>query len=237
MRKIAVIGDFDSGFKPHTTIGAALSHSNTMLCLNSYRENWIDTVSCEDLRESDLSAYDGFWIAPGSPYKSMTGALRVIEYARSKDTPLLGTCGGFQHVVLEYARNVMGFSDAQHAEYDPDASTLFISELTCSLAGQTMLVDVCPETAAHRAYNKTTASEEYYCNFGLNLDYLDDLKTAGMTVSGVDSDKQPRILELSNYRFFVATLFVPQTLSTPTSPHPIVSAFMSHIHDKSETPP
>lgn len=73
---------------------------------------------------------------------SLGGALTAIEHARVHDVALLGTCGGFQHVVLEFARNVVGLEDAQHAEYDPYASTLFITPLSCSLAGQIMTVHV-----------------------------------------------------------------------------------------------
>lgn len=58
------------------------------------------------------------------------------------DVPLLGTCGGFQHVVIEYARNVLGIADAQHAEHDPYASTLLVTPLSCSLAGQALTVEV-----------------------------------------------------------------------------------------------
>ena len=67
------------------------------------------------------------WIAPASPYRSMRGALEAITFARSHDLPLLGTCGGFQHVVIEFARNVAGIPDAAHAEYDPTTSRLLIN--------------------------------------------------------------------------------------------------------------
>ncbi len=58
-------------------------------------------------------------MAPGSPYKNMDNTLWTIRYAREHDIPLLGTCGGFQHVIIEIARNVLGIEDAEHAEYDP----------------------------------------------------------------------------------------------------------------------
>ncbi len=83
---------------------------------------------------------DVLWCAPGSPYRSLAGALAALRFGRENGIPTLGTCGGCQHIILEFARNVLGFDDAQHAEYDPYASRLFVSELTCSLAGQTMPV-------------------------------------------------------------------------------------------------
>lgn len=94
----------------------------------------------------------------------MNGALKVIQHAREHDVPLLGTCGGYQHVVLEYARNVLGFADAIHAEYDPYASDLFITALSCSLVGQTMTVMLRDNTVAASLYPQSTTSEKYYCN-------------------------------------------------------------------------
>src|SRR5208282_6192757 len=99
--------------------------------------------------------------SPGSPYKSLDGALAGIRYARENKVPFIGTCGGFQHLVIEYARNVMGFKDAAHAESDPYASCLFITPLSCSLVGKTMEVRVKPGTQAADIYRDTWASERY----------------------------------------------------------------------------
>ncbi len=77
-------------------------------------------------------------------------------------------------------------------------------------------------TTAARLYQRTTTTEKYYCNFGLNLDHLPALTAAGLVVSGTDQDGEPRIVELPELRYFLATLFVPQTSSTPETPHPLV---------------
>ena len=74
----------------------------------------------------------------------MERTLAAIRYAREQGVPCFGTCGGFQHMLIEYARNVLGFQDAQHAEYDPYASNLFITQLACSLAGRTMQLRFTP---------------------------------------------------------------------------------------------
>jgi len=94
----------------------------------------------EDTRR--LAEFSGFWIASGSPYKSTSGALSVIRMARDHGIPLLGTCGGFQNLILEYARNVLGFADAEHEETEPEASQLFISGLSCSLVGRTLRIQL-----------------------------------------------------------------------------------------------
>lgn len=78
----------------------------------------------------------------------MEGARNVIQRAREVQRPVLATCGGFQHVVIEYACNVLGITDARHFEYDPDASNPCISPLACSLAGKKLLIDILPNTPA-----------------------------------------------------------------------------------------
>jgi CTP synthase (UTP-ammonia lyase) len=179
-----------------------------------------------EANEEVVGGFAGLVIAPGSPYASMEGALAAIRLARTKDIPLLATCGGFQHVVLEFARSVLDITDAQHAEYDPYASTLFITPLSCSLAGQRMAVQFLLGTKAATAYSSTSAIERYYCNFGLNPAYRDELSAAGLVVTGVDQDDEVRIIELPTRRFFLATLFVPQTSSRADLPHPLLTALV-----------
>ena len=140
---IAVVGDYQARHETHPATSASIHHAADAQEWTA-DVTWIPTPELEGVTAADLSDYDGVWIAPMSPYRSLRGVLDAIEVARVGDIPLLGTCAGFQHIVLEFARNVLGFVDAQSAEYDPSASRLFISALTCSLAGQTMTVVFAP---------------------------------------------------------------------------------------------
>lgn len=227
MISIGVIGEHDPAKETHVATEDALGHSALALGLG-VEPTWVSTEDITDPAD-DLAGFDGLLVAPGSPYRSLDGALRAIEHARVNDVPLLGTCGGFQHVVIEIARNVIGIQDAEHAEYDPYASTLFVTPLSCSLAGQTMAVDVSPGTRAAAAYGAASAAERYYCDFGLDPARVDELVAAGVRVSGTDGDGEVRIVELPDRRFFLATLFVPQASSTLVRPHPLVSAFLSAV--------
>jgi CTP synthase (UTP-ammonia lyase) len=220
-----VVGDFDPEFPPHLATSSALEHSAAALGV-SVDIRWHATDSLVDADLGQVLGDDALWCAPGSPYKSLDGALRAVRFAREGDVPLLGTCGGFQHVVLEYARNVLGFADAQHAEYDPYASELFITELSCSLAGQEMTVELSGGSRAAQLYGRTQTRERYYCNFGLNPEHRRLLHDGGLRVVGVDGDGEARVLELPDRRFFIATLFVPQLSSSPESPHPLVTAYL-----------
>jgi CTP synthase (UTP-ammonia lyase) len=223
--RITVVGDFQPDRETHRATTAACEHTAAAMA-HPVVVTWVGTRELVAGAVARLADADGVWIAPGSPYESMDGALGAIRFARTAGCPLLGTCAGFQHVILEYARNVLGITAAQHAEYDPDASTLFITALTCSLIGQTMSLDLLAGTTARHAYGADSTTERYYCNFGLNKTHLAELQAGGLVVSGVDQDGEVRVIELRDHPFYVATLFVPQVASTTARPHPLVQAFM-----------
>lgn len=223
--KIGVIGDYNASNPTHTATTDALRHAAASLNLGVDVE-WLPTDSVGDSPQSRLADFAGLFISPGSPYKSMDGALYAIRLAREGNVPMLGTCGGLQHMVIEFARNVLGFKDAAHAEYDPSASTLFITPLSCSLVGKEMSVQIVAGSRAAAAYGTNEADEGYYCNFGLNPDYQDRLNQSGFRIVGTDATGEARILEIPAHQFFIGTLFVPQVRSRPEEPHPLVLAFV-----------
>jgi CTP synthase (UTP-ammonia lyase) len=226
MRKsIALLGEYTPTFPPHVSTDAAIEHTRNFLGIDIAAE-WVST---EDIDHNLFDRYSGIWAAPGSPYKSMEKTLWAIRYARENKVPCFGTCGGFQHIVIEYARNVLGFRDAQHAEYDPYASGLFISRLACSLAGRRMQLDFAPGSQTAEIYGSLSAEEQYYCNFGVHPDYIHLLKQGPLTISGSDAEGEVRVIEHPGHPFFIGTLFVPQARSTPEQPHPLVMAFLSSV--------
>lgn len=222
--RVAVIGDFDPTFAPHRATDDALGHAAERLGVQ-VDVRWLPTADLED-DLGDVRAADALWCAPGSPYRSLHGALAALRFGRERAVPTLGTCGGCQHMIIEYARNVLGFEDAQHAEYDPYASQLFVSQLACSLAGQTMPVRLAPGSRVADLYGTVEVEEEYYCNFALNPEYRRVLDEGGLRVTGSDQDGEARVLELPAHPFYLATLFVPQTRSTRERPHPLVTGFL-----------
>jgi len=222
---IAIVGDHDPSSVTHRATDASLDHAAAALGVALVRR-WVPTPDLAANTRGALTGDSAVWIAPGSPYSSMDGALAAIRLAREERVPLIGTCGGFQHVVIEYARNVLGFRDAQHAEYDPYASTLFVTPLSCSLAGQTMRVRIEPGSLAAEAYGATDVEERYHCNFGVDPRYQSLLHDGGLRVAGTDAGGEVRVVEIPDHPFFVATLFVPQTGSSPGRPHPLVTAFV-----------
>jgi CTP synthase (UTP-ammonia lyase) len=216
--------------EPQDAIAPALQHAASEVGVE-VRSDWFGTVELETDAGEQLAPYDAIWCAPGSPFRSMGGALEGIRVARESGRPFLGTCAGFQHAVIELARNALGRPEAQHAEYDPLASDLFISELTCSLRGQTLSLQLVDPAVQHW-YGATAAVERYYCSFGLNPEHRTLLHDAGLRVVAIDgADGDARIMQLDQHPFFVITLFVPQTRSTVDDPHPIISAFVRAADD------
>jgi CTP synthase (UTP-ammonia lyase) len=231
--RIGVIGDFDPDFPPHPATNSALDHAAEGVAVE-LEVRWLDTEGLCKVEPATIDSFDALWCAPGSPYHSLAGAVRTIRLARELGCPLLGTCGGFQHMVIEFARNVLGVEDAQHAEYDPYASRLFISELRCSLAGRTMSVELAADSRAAELYGRTEAHEQYYCDFGLNPDFRSELEAVGLQVTGSDQDGEARVVELPDQPFYLATLFVPQLDSLPERPHPLVSALLTAASQRAD---
>lgn len=116
MKKIGIIGDFHNS-KTQSAIADSIDHSNN--CLGySTEHQWIETELLDNNNyEELLKSFNGIWSASGSPFKSLDGSLNAIKYARENMIPHIGTCGGFQHAVIEFARNKLGYTNAQHAEY------------------------------------------------------------------------------------------------------------------------
>ncbi|MBD9356409.1 CTP synthase C-terminal region-related (seleno)protein [Methylomonas albis] len=225
IKSIALLGEYTPTFPPHAATDAAIEHARAALGL-AVNAAWISTA---DINPSLFERYAGIWIAPGSPYKDMDKTLAAIRYSRENNIPCLGTCGGFQHMIIEYARNVLGFKDAQHAEYDPYASNLFISQLACSLVGREMQLSFEPNSRVAGIYGAMTATEQYYCNFGINPEYVGTLKQGPMQITGADAEGEIRVIEWPGHPFFIGTLFVPQARSTPEQPHPLVEAFLRAV--------
>lgn len=233
--RIAVVGDHDPTNETHIATRDAMAHAAMALEVVAF-VRWIPTTSLAGRTTDELGTFDGIVIAPGSPYASMQGALDAITYARTHRVPLLGTCGGFQHVVIEYGRRVLGLEQATHEEVDPDASCLMVSALACSLAGSSFEVTFVPGSRAASAYGAPSAVEQYYCRFGLAPEYVEPLAAGGLSISGTDQDGEPRIVELAGHPFFVGTLFVPQVSSTAERPHPLVRAFVEAAASRLRVP-
>jgi len=225
--RVALVGDRSANTRAHARIPHLFDalRDRDGLALDAY---WIPTPDAE-LR--DLGGFDAIWVVPGSPYASEAGAVAAVRTAREQGIPYLGTCGGFQHAMLEYARNVCGLGGVQHAENlaargaGPTGDELLIVPLECSLVGHEDAVMVVPGTRAAAIVGPGRRTERYHCAYGLNDAYLETLAAGGLRFSGFDDSGQVRIVELPGHPFFLATLFQPELAGDGTRPHPLIAAF------------
>lgn len=236
--RIGILGDFNPDFRSHHATPDSLQHAARKLHLQVESE-WIPTPSLAGASsEKILATFDGLWAAPGSPYKSFDGMLKGIEFARRRDWPFLGTCGGFQYSLIEFARNVLGIADADTAENNSGSKNIVIYPVACAvpdrqgdapkLSGSVPEIRLRPGSYLQSFYgkDKEVVTEEFFCNFEVNPEYEWASMEAGFPVVARSQQGEIRAIESPTHRFFVATLFQPQLSSTENNPHPIVLAFV-----------
>ncbi|MFI5686590.1 hypothetical protein [Streptomyces sp. NPDC051636] len=217
---IALVGDRSPNVVSHARIPRLLDAltARDRLVLDAY---WIPSKDAE--AADTVRGFDAVWVLPGSPYRSEAGVLAAIRTARESGIPFLGTCGGFQHALLEYARNVCGLTRVAHAENDPDAQDPLIEPLACSLVGHEAPVRIEPGSLAESVIGSERTVERYFCAYGPSR-HLEVLRAHGLRFSGHDEDGQVRVAELPGHPFFLATLFQPELSGDGSRPHPVLRA-------------
>ncbi|AZF28212.1 CTP synthase [Pseudomonas sp. R2-60-08W] len=227
---LALIGDYNPDVIAHQAIPVALQQAAQALKL-SVKVQWLDTDTIT--ATASLHGFDGFWCVPASPYRDTEGALRAIRFAREQRRPFLGTCGGFQHAVLEYARNVLGWADAEHGELVPGAKRAVITPLSCALVEANDTVRLEPYTRIAQAYGSLDIHEGYRCRYGINPEFAHALLEGEMIASGHDAANDLRAVELLNHPFFVATLFQPERAALKGITPPLAIALLTACQEAS----
>lgn len=221
--RLALVGDYRPQAVAHQAIPGAVKLAADSLALAVTAE-WVPTESITT--PEIFQHFDAVWVVPGSPYKNDAGAFMAITYARENNVPFLGSCGGFQYAVIEYARNVMSWHDAAHAETDSEGRAV-ITPLSCSLVEQTGDIVIAADSVIATAYGKLTTHEGYHCNFGVNDDFAKELQDYPLRISARDSEGDVRGVELPEHRFFVATLFQSERASLRNELSPLVVALLT----------
>ena len=167
--------------------------------------------------------------------------LKGIEFARRHDRPFLGTCGGFQYTLIEYARNVLGIQDATTAEEYPKAKNVIIYPVSCAvpnrspdapkLSGIVPRIRLRPGSALVSYYGEEVVEEEFFCNFEMNPEFELTAMEAGLPVVARSERGECRAVESPGHLFFIATLFQPQLTSHEEKPHPLVIGFVEAAAD------
>ncbi len=223
--KIALVGDFDEKMHTHRALNESIEHCKGQLAFHLDTE-WVNTGTSDKIL-SPGHTYDGIWIAPGSPYKSESGVFQVIQHARETNIPIYGSCGGFQYMILEYARNVLRMQEAGHEESDSKNCPV-ISKLSCSLKGeeeQVLIPD--KQSWLYEVLNTQAITAKYYCSYGVNPLFQEMLGAFPLAFTGFSPTGEVRAFELNGHRFFKGTLFQPSLSSSPERPNPLIVSFFA----------
>jgi CTP synthase len=234
--RIALVGKYVELQDAYKSIHEALIHASGWQGLR-LELGWIHSA---DLTPESLSrhvrGYQGILIAPGFGERAIAGKLLAIQYAREEGIPLFGICLGMQMMVVEFARHVLGLSEAHSTEMAPHTPhpviDLMPEQQGLHQLGGTMRLGAYPceirkGTLAYRAYQKTLVYERHRHRYELNNTYRPALEEAGLLVSGTYPDKKlVEIVELPQHPFFVGVQFHPEFQSRVEQPHPLFMAFI-----------
>ncbi|TNF86173.1 MAG: hypothetical protein JSU67_10250 [Gammaproteobacteria bacterium] len=220
--KIALVGDYDASVVAHQAIPQALAASALALATEA-EPLWIHS---SEVDQTALAAVDALWCVPLSPYAAAEAVITAIRFARETGLPFLGTCAGYQHAVLEYARNVLGFTHADSSEDNPETSMPLITALSCRLSAQTDTVYLQAGSRLAQIYQTHRIVEEYNCGYGVNPDYVAVFAGTGLHFCAQDGNGDPRAFELDDHGFFIGTAFQPERSALHGITHPLITAFL-----------
>lgn len=223
---IAVVGDFDADKIAHRAIEACFSLAQDSASLAVERV-WVATQSIVPGDASALRNFQGIWSAPGSPYRNTEGALWAITYTRRRNLPFLGTCGGVQHALLEYARNGLGLKEAAHAENHPDTVFPLLHRMRCSLVEKSQGIAVVSGTQFERLYGASSGLGEFHCQYGLNPKFEHFSHGGSLEIVARSDDGEVQAVALRGHPFFIGTLFQPERRALKGEIHPVVKAFFA----------
>jgi CTP synthase len=236
---IGIVGkyvEYEDSYKSlkEALVHGALAH-NLKLQLN-----WIEAEGLEGADEksveSQLEGYDGILVPGGFGKRGFEGMLIAIRYARERQVPYFGICFGMQAACVEFARNVVGLSDANSSECDPATPHRVIYKLrelrgveelggTMRLGAWTCKIE--PNTLASRIYGTLEISERHRHRYEFNREYEEPMTAAGLRISGSTPDgTYVEMIELPDHPHFIGCQFHPEFKSKPLEPHPLFRSFI-----------
>ncbi len=222
--RIALLGD-DSGHRSHQELNALRPRLSAELGAEA---RWVPTDG-----DVDLAAYDGVWLVPGSPYADDDAVLRALTAVREGGMPFLGTCGGMQYAVLEFARSVLGDTDATHAEVDGEEESNVVTALACSLQGEERLVTPVAGTRFDAMVDGPFVGM-HFCSYAPAAEVVARLQEARVVVGATAEDAGAEVLEFPDHPFYVTSMFQPHIGALAGGPiHPLVRAFVAAIATRS----
>jgi len=234
---IGVVGKYVDLPDAYLSVVEALRHAaaNNDVVLDL---RWIPAEEVDGLlAASHLNGVDGIVVPGGFGYRGIEGKVQAVRHAREEGVPFLGLCLGLQCAVIEYARSVLGFADANSTEFDPTTEhpviDLMADQHDVEDKGGTMRLGLYPAklvpgSLAASLYDEPLIYERHRHRYEVNNRYRKELAAAGMALSGVSpDDRLVEIIELPGHPYFIASQFHPEFLSRPDRPHPMFDGFIA----------
>ncbi|MEH2286213.1 CTP synthase [Nostoc sp.] len=234
--EIAIVGKYVQLSDAYLSVVEALNHA-AISTYGKVRLRWVNSENLEtEPAENYLQGVDGIVVPGGFGVRGVDGKIAAIKYARDRQIPFLGLCLGMQCSVIEWARHVVGLTDANSAEFDPYTIDPVINLLpeqqeVVDLGGTMRLglypCHVLPDTLAFKLYQEDVIYERHRHRYEFNNVYRDLLLKSGYTISGTSPDgRLVEIVELPKHPFFLACQFHPEFQSRPSTPHPLFKGFI-----------
>ncbi|MBO4838072.1 MAG: CTP synthase [Lachnospiraceae bacterium] len=233
--RIALVGKYVQLHDAYLSIEEALHHA-AAACGAKAEILWIDSETVTDDNVSQiLGDCDGILVPGGFGSRGIEGMIRAARYAREHRVPYLGICLGMQIAVIEFARHVLHWEDANSTEFNelsahpvidlmPDQVHITDKGGTMRLGGYPCVL--APGSLAEKAYGVSSIRERHRHRYEFNNVYRTDLEQKGMRLSGQSPDgKLVEIMELTGAGWFVGVQFHPEFKSRPNRPHPLFRAF------------
>ncbi len=234
--RIKLIGKYAELPDAYKSISEALSQA----AIYHDRKLVLDVCHSEKINEENveeiLKGADGIVVAPGFGQRGIDGKLTALKYARENDIPTFGICLGMQCMVIEFARNVLGYTDADSTEMEPETKhnviDLMDEQKHITNMGGTMRLGTYDcvlkkDSLAYKAYGKELIQERHRHRYEFNNKYKAEFEAAGMVCTGINPDSDlVEIVEMPSKRWYLGTQFHPEYNSTVISPNPLFMSFM-----------
>lgn len=233
---VGLVGKYVELKDAYKSIREALIHggvvNETKVHIKSIASEEITRENAKDI----LAGVDGILVAPGFGNRGVEGKINAVEYARVNNIPFLGICLGMQCAVVEFARNVLGYEDANSREMNSDTKhpviDIMAEQKNIVNMGGTMRLGAYPcklseDSNAYRAYGETAISERHRHRYEFNNEYIEEFKKHGMKIVGVNPDTNlVEVVEVEGHPWYVAAQYHPEYKSTVAKPHPLFVGFV-----------
>ena len=241
---IGLVGKYVELQDAYKSISEAIIHAGAKNSCK-VKVNWIHSEKINETNVTEkLSGLSGVLVAPGFGDRGMEGKISTIKYLREYNIPFFGICLGMQSAVIEYARNVLGFKDANSTEMNNSTSypviDLMEEQKEVTKKGGTMRLGACDcniskDSKSFESYKQTIISERHRHRFEFNNKYKSDFEESGLKAMGINpKNNLVEIIEIPTHPWFVGVQFHPEYKSTVANPHPLFVGFIKACIQKNK---